>query len=97
MSKKMPLHYRTWKKWKAGYFKKLPMSVEERRLLEKHYSFAFADELKLNVTYKTQTGFDTVIITINKKSQYEVSEIDLKLLMPDNCIEIMDWSEVVDS
>lgn len=44
MSKNMPEHKRLFKQYKAGFFKKIPMTDEQVATLEAHYPFLFEEE-----------------------------------------------------
>lgn len=44
MSKKMPEHKRIFKRYKAGFYRNVEMSEEERDLLLKHYPFLSAEK-----------------------------------------------------
>lgn len=44
MSKKMPEYKRLFKQYKAGFFRKVEMTIEQRNLLLKHYPWLAASE-----------------------------------------------------
>lgn len=44
MSKKMPVHKRLFKQYKAGFFNKVPMTEEQEATLKAHYPFLFVEE-----------------------------------------------------
>jgi len=44
MSKMMPEHKRLFKQYKAGFFNKVPITEEQKQILEKHYPFLFGGE-----------------------------------------------------